>query len=372
MDAMWLLEGIATDGSRLRYYVSPIPFRIGRDADNDLSVTALGLSRRHANLAADEITGRLRLTDLGSTNGTFVNRRRVTGSCLLCENDIIHFGSAEFRLLPIQPDRSVILPPADVRTIMAAPGAALSEHFVSNEIQFMELLQGQGLSGAAQPIVAAQGSALVAYELLGRCTHPELPPSPMHLFRLAALLKREADLSEAFRRHGVNAMAPKLGGAALFVNTHPSETFEDGFFSAITTLLRQQPGLDLVVEIHETAVMETDRMRELGARLADIGVRFAYDDFGAGQARLNELGEVPAHFVKFDMGLIRDIHIASERKQRVIRDLVKLVAELGSVSLAEGVEVEAEAQVCREMGFQLIQGYLTGRPVPIDSLPPLS
>jgi EAL domain-containing protein (putative c-di-GMP-specific phosphodiesterase class I) len=114
--------------------------------------------------------------------------------------------------------------------------------------------------------------------------------------------------------------------------------------------------------------METQRMRELGARLADIGVRFAYDDFGAGQARLNELGEVPAHFVKFDMGLIRDIHVASDRKQRVIRDLVKLVSELGSVSLAEGVEVEAEAQVCREMGFELIQGYLTGRPVPLEQL----
>jgi len=365
---MWLLEGVASDGSRLTYHVSPIPFRIGRDADNDLAVTALGLSRRHANLTTDENTGRLRLTDLGSTNGTFVNRRRVSDSCLLCENDIIHFGSAEFRLRPVQPDRSVILPPSDLRTVMVDPGRGLSEHFVANEGQFMSLLQGQGLSGAVQPIVAACGGGLVAFELLGRSTHPELPASPIHLFRLAAQLDREAELSQAFRSHGVNAMASRLGHAALFVNTHPSETFEEGFFSAVTGLLDKHPGLNLVVEIHETAVMETDRMRELGARLTDIGVRFAYDDFGAGQARLNELGEVPAHFVKFDMGLIRDIHIASDRKQRVIRDLVKLVTDLGSVSLAEGVEVEAEAQVCREMGFQLIQGYLTGRPVPIESL----
>jgi EAL domain-containing protein (putative c-di-GMP-specific phosphodiesterase class I) len=68
------------------------------------------------------------------------------------------------------------------------------------------------------------------------------------------------------------------------------------------------------------------------------------------------------------MGLIRDIHIASERKQRVIRDLVRLVSDLGSVSLAEGVETEAEAEVCRDMGFQLIQGYLTGKPVPLEHL----
>ena len=36
--------------------------------------------------------------------------------------------------------------------------------------------------------------------------------------------------------------------------------------------------------------------------------------------------------------------------------------------LAEGIEMEAEAEICREMGFQLIQGYLTGKPIPVDSL----
>jgi len=75
---------------------------------------------------------------------------------------------------------------------------------------------------------------------------------------------------------------------------------------------------------------------------------------------------VPAHFVKFDMGLIRGIDMASERKQKVVRDLVRLVTELGSVPLAEGVETEAEAEICRLMGFKLVQGYLTGKPVPVD------
>jgi EAL domain-containing protein (putative c-di-GMP-specific phosphodiesterase class I) len=68
------------------------------------------------------------------------------------------------------------------------------------------------------------------------------------------------------------------------------------------------------------------------------------------------------------MGLVRGIHEAGEGKQRVVRDLVKLVLDLGSVPLAEGVELEAEAAACREMGFQLVQGYLTGRPVPISAV----
>ncbi len=359
----WLLETVGADGARLTFAVSALPYRIGRENDNDMVVPAGSLSRRHAELSAD-VSGRLRLTDLDSTNGTFVNRERVNGSRLLDENDIIHFGSAEFRLRA----HTVASNADEGRTVLAAPGAALSEYFSPREAQFHALLQGEGLSAAYQPIVQAQGGGLFAYELLGRSTHPDLPASPMHLFSLATRLNLEAELSEAFRSHGIRQVADKIGSHALFVNTHPKETFEEGFFQALQQTLRQWPQLQLVVEIHETAVMETERMRELAARLKDIGARFAYDDFGAGQARLNEIGEVPADFVKFDMALIRGIHKASERKRRVVSDLVRLVSDLGSVSLAEGVEEEAEAQVCRELGFQLIQGYLTGKPLGIDKL----
>ena len=122
------------------------------------------------------------------------------------------------------------------------------------------------------------------------------------------------------------------------------------------------------MEIHESAVTRIEELRELANRLEELGIRFAYDDFGAGQARLLELADVPAHFVKFDMTLIRGLHNASERKRKIVRDLVQMVLSIGSVPLAEGVEDEAEAKACLDMGFCLIQGYLTGRPVPVDSL----
>jgi EAL domain-containing protein (putative c-di-GMP-specific phosphodiesterase class I) len=327
-----------------------------------------GLSRVHATIGP-AAAGGLQLTDLGSTNGSFVNRVRVDGACVLRENDVIHFAHAEFRLGCGEVAASDGSAPEDEeRTRIVPAGRPLSGRFVPHEREFMELLRGHGLSGAAQPIVDAASGKLFAYELLGRCTHPELPASPLHLFRLAAMLDREAELSDAFRRWGVAEIAPRLSGAKLFVNTHPKETFAEEFIAALVAL-RAQPGApELVVEVHETAVMEIARMRDLAARLAEIGVAFAYDDFGAGQARLNELGDVPAHFVKFDMGLVRGLHEASERKQRVVRDLVRLVLDLGSVPLAEGVELEAEAAVCRDMGFRLVQGYLTGRPMPLSAI----
>lgn len=363
----WFLESIAADGSHLNYDIDDLPFRIGRGQENNLVLATPGLSRKHAMLY-DDISAQLRLTDLNSTNGTFVNRKRIEGSCLLQENDIIHFFTAEFRLRRHHPDQTRFMPSNDSRTMLMPMGTNLSELFVANEGEFLDLLNGQGISGAAQPIVDAHNGRIFAYELLGRANHPQLSGSPIHLFRMATTLNREIDLSVAFRKFAITSMAPRLRKFPLFINTHPKETFSKPFFESLTALRRQTPEIQLVVEIHESAVTDLLRLRELSAFLRDIGVRFAYDDFGAGQARLNELGEAPAHFVKFDMGLLHDIHLASERKRRVISDLVKLVLNLGSVPLAEGIELEEEAQICRDMGFHLIQGHLTGRPIPADRL----
>lgn len=365
VEKQWFLESVAADGSRVTTQINGFPFRIGRDADNDLVVTAVGLSRRHAVITLD-ISTRMRLTDLNSTNGTFVNRERIEGSCLLREGDIIHFGTAEFRLQRHDDEQGDAFVDSSMHTIVISPDEALSEFFVPHEEEFYALLGGQGLAGAAQPIVRAQDGSLFAYELLGRAKMPPLPTSPLRLFELASALGREVELSVAFREYGLRSIAPYVEGTPVFVNTHPKETFTDTFYYSLRNILSQFPKLELVVEVHETAVTETVQMKALAERLKDIGVRFAYDDFGAGQARLNELGDTPAHFIKFDMGLIHDIHHASERKRHVVQDLVRLVLDLGSIPLAEGVECEEEAEVCREMGFMLIQGFLTGKPIPVE------
>lgn len=364
MDATWLLESVAADGLRMTRPILRLPFRVGRDAGNDLAVDARGLSRQHAVIDVDA-NGRLQVTDLGSTNGTFVNRERISGARALADDDVIHFGNAEYRLCRNAPSGADAAADGD-RTMIVAP--ALSHKFVRHEREFHEFVAGQGLTGAAQPIVDAGDGRVRAYELLGRCTHPGLPNSPAHLFELARQLGREAELSAAFRRHGVSQMAPRLKGALLFVNTHPAETFSDELFDWLAAWRAQPQAPGLVIEVHETAVVEVDAMRALAARLKTIGVPFAYDDFGAGQARLRELAEVPPHFVKFDMGLLRGIDSAPEGRQRMVRELVRLALDLGSVPLAEGIETPAEAAVCRAMGFQLIQGYLTGRPGPFDAV----
>jgi EAL domain-containing protein (putative c-di-GMP-specific phosphodiesterase class I) len=362
MDTQWFLEGVAADGTHVLHEIETLPYSVGRDPGNQLMLQALGLSRRHAELAVDG-AGHLVITDLGSTNGTWVNRERIEGAAVVVVNDIIHFGNAEFRLGKHR-EESVML--HDDNRTMIVPKSKMSQNFVPQERQFREFLLGQGIAGAVQPIVQARTCVPVAYELLGRCSHPELPTSPMRLFGLAALLNSEAELSRAFRQYGVRATAELLQDKLLFVNTHPKEAFEGGLLEELAQLRRDGIHTQIVVELHETAVIDIKRMRELAAKLKHLDIRFAYDDFGAGQARLNELGEVPAHYVKFDMGLVRGIDLASDGKRKMLSDLVHIVQNLGSIALAEGVETEGEAEVCCGMGFELIQGYLTGKPMGIE------
>ena len=367
MKKQWTLESAGGDNTHLDFVITQLPCRIGRSKENDLVISNLGLSRFHASIARD-ISGSLRVNDENSTNGTFVNRRRVEGYCLLQENDIIHFGSAEFRLRLRVIEQAAVLPFDQMHTMVMSDSMTLPDHFLPNEAEFDELIMGNGLSGAAQPIVNAHTREIIGYELLGRANHPRLPKSPIELFGLAEMMDRELDLSLAFRDFGLKQMVPRFDGHTIFINAHPKETFSDVFFASLEHLRHSSPNLNIVVEIHESAVTDPVQLRQFAGRLAKLGIRFAFDDFGSGQARLIELADVPAHFVKFDMSLIRDLHKASERKRQLVRDLVRMVISTGSIPLAEGVETEEEARICIEMGFELIQGYLTGKPIPADAL----
>jgi EAL domain-containing protein (putative c-di-GMP-specific phosphodiesterase class I) len=116
------------------------------------------------------------------------------------------------------------------------------------------------------------------------------------------------------------------------------------------------------LEIHEAAVTCVKQMREMRALLNELNMGLAYDDFGAGQARIVELGEAPPDYLKFDIELIRDIDHASPERQRMLASLVNIVGDLGIASLAEGVETAAEHETCLQMGFNFGQGFHYGKP----------
>lgn len=358
----WCLEGVSGNGATTLVSIARFPFVVGRDATCDLAIPSAETSRQHARIERD-IGGLLRLTDLNSGNGTFVNRAQIHGSVLIDDGDVVHFGVTEYRVRRADAQMlAQLVPEADSKTIIFGRAPVLSEHFVVEERAFSEMLRARTVAAAFQPIVRVTDGRLRAFELLGRGCVKGLPESPMGLFALAMRLGKEVELSEAFRWAGLSAAATLAPAGTLFVNVHPKEMFSEPFYRSIALLRAMVPTASLVVEVHESAVTRIEDVRAMGDRLAGMNVQFAYDDFGAGQARLIELAEVPPHFVKFDMGLIRGIDCASSKKQQLVSQLVHIVHDVGSTALAEGVETRDEAICCAQMNFDLIQGYWTGRP----------
>jgi EAL domain-containing protein (putative c-di-GMP-specific phosphodiesterase class I) len=97
-------------------------------------------------------------------------------------------------------------------------------------------------------------------------------------------------------------------------------------------------------------------------------VGIAYDDFGAGQARLLELAEVPPHYLKFDMSFVRGIDAAPATRQRLLSSLVTVARDLLVYTVAEGVETAEEADACMRVGFTHAQGFYFGRPRAIEDM----
>lgn len=151
----------------------------------------------------------------------------------------------------------------------------------------------------------------------------------------------------------------------IYVNTHPLELGRPGLLESMAQARSMTLDLPITLEIHESAITSAKEMFDIKSRLRELNIQIAYDDFGSGQNRLAELCNAAPDVIKFDMGLIRDIDKAPPERIKVLGSLVRMVLDLGVVALAEGIENEAEAKVCQELGFTMAQGYYFGRPAPI-------
>ncbi len=346
-----------------RIAVSPLPFRVGRLPHLALTLASESVSKEHAELFLRG--GSLHLRDLGSKNGTFVNSERI-GETVLREGDILHFAQVEFRVgsQEIEGADEAGLEPATV----SLGDMKLPEQFVEGTRDLPELLRERQVSTVFQPIVSLPSGTLAGYEALGRGRHKHLPEAPLDLFRIAAGIGAEAELSQLFRETALEQVLAKGRIPALFLNVHPAELETPGLVPAVVEARARVPQLRLTLEVNEGALADLARVDHLRTQLSRSGVGIAYDDFGAGQARLLELAEVPPHYLKFDMSFVRGIDTAPASRQRLLTSLVSVARDLLVYTVAEGVETAEEADVCMRVGFTHAQGFFFGRPRPIEDV----
>jgi len=327
-----------------------LPCQIGRHPGLPVRVMHPTVSLVHAELRG---CGRgLELFDLSSRNGTFVNGKKILRSQKVHADDLLQFGEAVFRL-HVQSHTQSSLNVTSQSDNVGDLALALA--------LFEKLVNDGSVVPVYQPIVTADTGEIFAYEALARSRLFGLD-KPAQMFQAAEYFHMEAELSRMLRREELTTTSATML-PHLFLNTHPTELSD---FKDLITSLRDiraaRPEQPLTIEVHEAAAVDIGTMKLLRLVLDDLKMKLAYDDFGAGQARLHELVDARPDYVKFDRKMVAGLDRADASRLRLVESLVKMCKQLGIETLAEGVETAAEADACREIGFELMQGYYFGRP----------
>lgn len=351
---LWFLCGPTASGETIQHVpIDDSPFVVGRGNGISLRLQYRTVSGNHAALWIED--GQLMVKDLDSTNGTYVNGKRIDRPMRVSDEDLIHFAEAPFRIRRQSTTQYVS---GTLHEDVCDQALAL--------VQFDRLMSKRLVIPHFQPIVRIDTAQIIGHEILGRGKVFGLE-SISSMFSAAAQLSLEVELSQLLRWEGVRIGRNLCEDPLLFVNTHPKEMLGGGLLDSLLALRQMAGDVGIVLEIHEAAITCVNSLNELSRQLADLNIEMAYDDFGAGQARLAEIAGARPKYVKFDIGLIHGIDTAEENRLKMLGTLVNMVKDLGILALAEGVETAEEAATCRELGFELAQGFYYGYPAPASS-----
>lgn len=155
----------------------------------------------------------------------------------------------------------------------------------------------------------------------------------------------------------------------LSVNVSAKQFHEPNFVAQVLEAVRQygiNPKL-LKLEPTESILLENiDETIATMHALKEIGVGFALDDFGTGFSSLQYLKKLPLSQLKIDRSFVRDM-VQDSNDQAIVRTIISMAQSLNLEVIAEGVETVDQLQMLKNHGCNHYQGYLFGKPVPIEA-----
>ncbi len=234
-----------------------------------------------------------------------------------------------------------------------------------------EAVSGDALRLDFQPLYAMRSGELVAFEALIRLHDPELGPIPPSEFiPLAEQCGLIADIGQWAMDEACRAAAQWPAHLVVAVNLSPAQFYCGTLVNTVRRALQRHalPAYRLEVEITEGTLM-SDNELVLGQLrlLRDMGVGVALDDFGTGYSSLAYLCKFPFSKLKIDRSFAAALDHSASAKN-VLRAIVKLGHGLGMTVTAEGIETRRQLSLLRDIGCDLAQGYLLGRPAPPSDL----
>ncbi|MDP1659432.1 MAG: EAL domain-containing protein [Methylotenera sp.] len=155
---------------------------------------------------------------------------------------------------------------------------------------------------------------------------------------------------------------------SISVNVSPKQFNQADFVTQIQTVVRRHAINPILLKLELTESMLVDNIENIiitMVALQAIGVRFELDDFGTGYSSLQYLKQLPLYQLKIDQSFVRDI-ATDGSDQAIVRTIIAMAQSLNLEVIAEGVETKEQQQLLLNSGCRHYQGYLFGRPVPIE------
>ncbi|AXF16393.1 putative bifunctional diguanylate cyclase/phosphodiesterase [Paraburkholderia caledonica] len=241
------------------------------------------------------------------------------------------------------------------------------------EAELRKALEHDGLDIVYQPQFDCLSGRLLGAEALVRWTHPtEGPILPAEFVPIA----ENSDLIVALGRWVLSRAcrdaaswnAGTNAGVHVAVNISARQLRTEGFTDEVCTALKKSglPASLLELELTESQLMSNmsvgiQAMQELRA----VGVRLSLDDFGTGYSSLSYLQSFPVHSIKIDRSFICPLPNGG---QPIVTAIISMAHSFGLLVVAEGVEYPAQLEWLCDARCDVVQGFLTGRPMRLEQL----
>ncbi|MGE0360460.1 MAG: putative bifunctional diguanylate cyclase/phosphodiesterase [Vicinamibacterales bacterium] len=241
------------------------------------------------------------------------------------------------------------------------------------ESHLRRAVQNDELLAYYQPQVDGRTDAVVAVEALMRWNRPEMGlVSPAQFIHVA---EESGSIHEMGRwiLRAASAASVSRGWAArgvrVAVNISTQQFKRPDVVETLVAAVREShlSPESVSLEITESVLVDHARAVPTLVALKDAGFSIILDDFGTGYSSLTYLKSLPLDALKIDRSFIRTITTDS-RDTAIVSAIIGVARSLGMDVVAEGVERAAQKQKLLELGCPVMQGYLFGRPVPVEAI----
>src|SRR5262245_32984950 len=310
----WLERDIpGKDAERIE--LDRLPFTVGRNESCDYQILSSRVSREHAEFVRE---GRdLKVRDLKSTNGTFVNGKRIEEQ-KLADGDLVVIADVHFSFRSNR-DEGVRKTVTQVMDHQESHGEREDDaacDLIHAVRRMHETLLHRAARNRFQPVFDLNENRCVGYEAVPR---PQVPGEASQVQQIldATDCRLTERMSQLHRLIAAEHVARLPDATLLFVKLQSAEVGADLLPQSLARLTSLAGGKKIVAEIPDSAVVDIPYFRDFRAKLRELGIGVAYDDFAGSPHQIKAQAEFAPDYVKLSHALGRGVDKSTQRQQQI-------------------------------------------------------